>query len=91
MQLDVDSNNFKIIKYNIKTFSKHVDELASLLCSAQFSPDIIKLEETMLSNDKADQTVLLGYEALHVTRESSLSGGKSILYKKTYDAEVMNI
>ena len=54
MELNVGSNYFKIKGYNTRSFSKHIDEFVALLCTAQFSPDVIILEETMLSNDKAD-------------------------------------
>ena len=89
-QLDHEAN-FSLFHANIRSLSKHFDELQSLLSATKTPFDIIGLTESKQSIDKDFLTnVKINDYRLHIQPSKSSSGGIAIYIKKSSDHSVLS-
>ncbi|XP_069941310.1 uncharacterized protein [Cherax quadricarinatus] len=74
------NNNITIFNYNIRSLSKHYDDLLALLNSLHASMSIITLTQTWLKPDTTDVYAIPGYTAIHNCRPDQQGGGTAIYY-----------
>nr|XP_053634311.1 uncharacterized protein LOC128689840 [Cherax quadricarinatus] len=72
------NNNITIFNYNVRSLSKHYDDLTALLSSLNSNISIITLTETWLKPDITDVYTIPGYMAIHNCRTDQQGGGTAI-------------
>ena len=63
-----NDKHLKIINYNIRSFFRNIDCFLSFLATLEYSPDLIVLTETWLSEDNKEFAKIEGYDAIHTIR-----------------------
>nr|XP_053636139.1 uncharacterized protein LOC128691346 [Cherax quadricarinatus] len=75
-----NAKSLSVLNYNIRSLSKHYDDLLALLESLKTPFSCIILTETWLKQDTIDIYPLPGYTAIHNCRPNQVGGGIAIYY-----------
>ena len=84
---DENVNSFKILSYNIRSFSANSDTFLSSLTSENSFPEALVLTETWFYDNTCQE--IDGYSSYHITR-SGRSGGVSVYIKSRFDSEIIH-
>ena len=88
---DTHVPNFSLFHVNIRSFSKHFDELHSLLYSTKIPFDVIGVTETkQLVNKDFLTNVNIGDHQLHTQPTRSSCGGLAMYIKKALDHKILH-
>lgn len=86
------SNNcFSILNFNIRSFSKNIDELLAILSNCRDKPDIIVLSETWAHNNTFQLCNISGYSACHSLRSDREGGGVAVYVKNSIKFQSLDI
>ena len=78
-------DKFRIMSYNIRSFSANSESFFAMFTSNRSYPDILNLNETWFKENSCRK--INGYSDYHVTRPiNQRSGGVSIYVKSTYES-----
>ncbi|KAL7630974.1 UNVERIFIED_CONTAM: hypothetical protein RMT77_018738 [Armadillidium vulgare] len=83
-----DSECFKLMCLNIRSFPKHHEDLTNLLSTFSFDFSCIVLTETYLKDYNKDLFDLANYDLLCACRKEKRGGGISVCIKKDLKAKV---
>ena len=78
---------FKILSLNIRSLSKHYEELSNLISSLSFTFSCIILTETFQNEDKKSLYSLTGYDSFEIYRGKKKGGGVSVFIKEEFKAK----
>lgn len=83
------NNNFSVVHINIRSLTKHYDQLVSMLSASGCSFDVIACSETWL-NDRSycDSFNLNGYKLYYKNRFGRMGGGVCLYVKSRFQANV---
>ena len=81
---------FSLLNYNIRSFFTNYDHFVAMLESLEYVPSVITLSETWLTRSDFNFANIDGYEAAHTLRLTGKSGGISVFYKPTLNAQVLD-
>ena len=90
------NNSFSIIHFNCRSLNRNYFEIENLLCSLNFTFDIIGLSETWLKNDMLPNNIFNDYKYVGLGRSEKQGGGigfgikNNIEYKIRDDLNVFN-
>lgn len=85
-----NDQNLLILSYNIRSFNTNGDNFITFLDSLVFSPDIIVLCETWLTNDSKEFCNINGYISYHNVRNHR-GGGVSVFYKRNLQVDHLSV
>ena len=85
------SHNFSLFHVNIRSLTKHFDELHLLLHSSEIPFDVIRISESkQLNNREFPTNVEINDYQLHSQPTKSACGGVAMYVKKSLDHKVLN-
>ena len=80
----------KVVTYNVRSYNTHVDDFLAYLKTIDYTPNIIILCETWLTDNSCNLANIDSYLATHTVRKSSRSGGVSAYYPYDLNVEVLD-
>ena len=87
--LTVKNTDFTIFCHNIRSMTRHCDELHTLLSIINFKFSVISLTESWLHDDDKHLMSFEGYQACHCLRNNQRGGGIRVFVKREYSVSVI--
>ena len=87
--LHFEFNHPYLLNYNIRSFSKNIDEFLILLSVMRRKPSIIILTETWITKNILEICNIDGYKPFHTIRSSRRSGGVSVFVEEGFNCKII--
>ena len=77
-------SNLNVLCFNIRSFSKNIDEFLLYIENTKIKFDVLILVETWISPCTLPMCIIDGYQGFHSVRQTKKGGGVSIFIKDNY-------